>query len=366
MKNESVAMRFLLLAVIACLIFANGGSASAAAGDSFSADLSTLEIKFFSHTYTDETASERLDRLDKLVFGRVRCGSDQARVTSLLMDVPNAPSAQSNPVPEEQAVPDETTPKSAPLQPEQPVAVANPTVQSDAGQSTDDYPTVTALEQRITGKTETALPLQKRLARLETVAFGKPSTSNDLSERVDQLKQYVRSKYGGDESYLASSNPVGWTGGISGLEAEVSSMEKEVFGKTYSKDNLNGRLTRLEKNLLPQQPDQSFTPIPARVSRLMTALNPSHFGAPPSTFASANSTSYTPTAQPGTSWPSMPTSEAENSNFSSGQQNVLAAAQTPNANKSKHPLLRKLGVIAGDVGGLALRSMMYGGYGYGY
>jgi hypothetical protein len=31
-----------------------------------------------------------------------------------------------------------------------------------------------------------------------------------------------------------------------------------------------------------------------------------------------------------------------------------------------HSLLRKLGVVAADVGGMAARSMMFGGYGYGY
>src|ERR1700729_934007 len=224
MKHKLLATRLLFKALAVTLIFGSGGSAQAANGDQFGADLSTLESRFFLHTYPDETVDERLDRLDKLVFGRIRHGSDQARMTSLLMDVPNAPSEQStastpptastaptastlsNPTPAEKAPSNQTTPDSPPLQPEQPVAIANSPVQSDSTQSTDYYPTVTALEERITAKTETALPVQQRLAQLETVAFGKPSTSNDLSERVDQLKQYVRSKYGGDESYLASSN----------------------------------------------------------------------------------------------------------------------------------------------------------------
>jgi len=276
-------------------------------------------------------------------------------MTSLLLDVPNVSSAQPSASPGKQAIPNGTA-----LQPEHAVAAENPHVQSDSGQSVDYYPTITALEEQIAGKTETALPVQQRLSRLETIAFGKPSTSDDLSKRVDRLKQYVSSKYGGNENYLASSNAVGWKNGGSGLDAEVSSMEQEVFGKTYGRDNLSSRLTRLEKNVLPQQPAQTFTPIAFRVNRLMAALNPSRSGSSPSTVAYPSS--LPPSS---TSWQPTPFNEPQNSGSTFGQQNVLSTDPNRNATQLKrHSLLHKLGAFAGDVGGLAERGMQYSGYGW--
>jgi hypothetical protein len=321
------------------------------------ADLSTLETRFFEHTYTSDTVSQRLDRLDKLVFGRVRQGSDDARMTSLLMDVPNA-SAQ----PDASAAPP-ATPNTKPLQSEQPVAAANPDAAADSGQSVDYYPTVTALEEKITGKSDAGLPVQQRLANLEKIAFGKPSTSNDLSQRVDLLKQYVRSKYGGDENYLASPNAVTSNIRGSGLDAEVSSMEQEVFGKTYKRDNLPGRLSRLEKNVLPHQPVQTFTPIAQRVNRLMAALNPARVGGSP--YNAAYSGSNSPYGAPSTQWPSTQYTDSQSSGSTFGQQNVVSTNPNSSATKSKHhSLLHKLGTFAGVAGRLTEDGLMYSGYGW--
>jgi len=394
-----------LVSVMSCFSI----SAPTVPSDSFNSDLSSLEDRFFMHEYADETADQRLDRLDVLVFGRVRRGSDEKRMTSLLMAVPNVQAKSVQPSSTN------TTQGTSPLEPERPqLATAQPP-QAASNESSDYYPTVTALEQQITAKTETALPVQQRLARLETVAFGKPSTSNNLSERVDLLKQYVARKNGGNESYLSSSNAVGWTSGNTGLAAEVSSMEQEVFGKTYSRDDLSSRLTRLEHNVLPRQPVQTFTPLAFRVNRLMSALNSARTGpingapvssaswATPANYYPAQNlatSSYTQQPQYTSSYMQQPQStgsymqqpqytssymqqpqstgsymqqpqstssymQQPQSTSSYMQQPQSAIATAQNANQPKHhSLLRKLGVVLGDVGGYAERSMMYGGYGY--
>jgi hypothetical protein len=210
------------------------------------------------------------------------------------------------------------------------------------------------LEEQIAHKTEILLPVQQRLARLETIAFGKPSTLNDLSARVDLLKQYVSRKNGGNENYLTTSNAVSWPSADTGLNAEVSSMEEQVFGKTYGRDSLSSRLTRLERDVLPQQPSQTFTPIATRVNTLMVALNTRNAGA----FSGAQvSTAYGPSSN------YYPGQTFNTAGYTQQQQSAIATTQ--NANRPKgHPLLRKLGVVLGEVGGMAARSMMYGGYGY--
>jgi hypothetical protein len=366
-------MRLVLLVSALCCFSI---SAPAATSDSFDADLSSLEDRFFMHEYSHDTADQRLDRLDELVFGSVRQGSAEQRMTSLLMAVPNVQAKSVQPSSASSAQ------GTSGLEQERPQLAANQPRQPAPNESIDYYPTVTALEQQIAGKTETGLPVQQRLARLETIAFGKPSTSKDLSERVNLLKQYVASKNGGNESYLSSSNAVGWTSGNTGLAAEVSSMEQEVFGKTYARDDLSSRLTRLERSVLPQQPVQTFTPIAFRVNRLMAALNSARTG--PISRSPVSTTSWTP---PTSYYPSQAANYYPSQNFASsnytqqaqstmapaqnlasynyGQQPQSAIATAQNANQPKHhPLLHKLGVVLGDVGGMAARSMMYGGYGY--
>ncbi|MBS2005484.1 MAG: hypothetical protein JST01_00495 [Cyanobacteria bacterium SZAS TMP-1] len=318
-------MRLIMVASLVCSFAV---TAPGPGSQQFNADLSSLEDRFFCHEYTSDTPDQRLDRLDQMVFGRVRSGSVDKRLTSLLLSVPNV---------EAQSVqPNASTPQqdAAPLKSESPQLDTTQIPQSSPAPdpSNDYYPTVTALEEQIAHKTEVLLPVQERLARLETIAFGKPSTSNDLSARVDRLKQYVSRQNGGNEDYLTTSNAVSMPSTDTGLNAEVSLMEREVFGKTYGRDSLSGRLTRLEQAVLPQQPQQTFTPLESRAQRLMAVLNSRNtgpfYGSPAST-----------------------------------GQGVIATAR--NGNKPKgHPFLHKLGVALGDIGGMAARSMMYGGYGY--
>ena len=338
-------MRLVIMASIVCCL---GVLAPAEGSKQFDADLSSLEDRFFFHDFSSETADHRLDRLDQMVFGRVRSGSAEKRMTSLLLDVPNveAKSVGTNAASTQQ--------NAAPFKSETPELDNSPSSEPAPDQSNDYYPTVTALEEQIAHKTEMLQPVQQRLARLETIAFGKPSTSNDLSARVDRLKEYVSQKNGGNEDYLTAPNAVGWPSGDAGFNADVSSMEKQVFGKTYGRDSLGSRLTRLERDVLPQQPPQTFSPIETRVDRLMAALNTRNT-------RPISSPNVSAVFQPSSNY--YPGQSFNSAGYTQQQQSAIATAG--NANRPKgHPLLRKLGVVLGEVGGMAVRSMMYGGYGY--
>src|SRR5438105_217849 len=81
---------------------------SAWSADSTDASLSTLEMKFFQHDYPKDTIDARLGRIEKMVFGESKTGSDQERLSNLMGSVPNpAPMADED---------------SAPAQPEQAAA----------------------------------------------------------------------------------------------------------------------------------------------------------------------------------------------------------------------------------------------------
>ena len=305
-------MRSLVVIVLMSLYLSGIAPVLAAANDAFNSDISSLEMRFFFHTYANETDDQRLDRLDQLVFGHIRQGSEQDRITSLLLAVPNAPSTT---VQQTAAA----LPSTNSLEPEHPELATSP---PPTASSSEPYPTVTALEEQILGKSETNLPVAQRISNLETKAFGKPSTSSDLGARVDLLKQYVAQKNGGNENYLTSSNAVGWAPGNQSLEGEVASMENEVYGVTYSRDRLTSRLSRLERTLLPREPAQTFTPLVTRINNLESTLHPNSF---PQQMIARNGTQEYP-------------------------------------EKKKHSLFHKLGVIAADGAEMAARSAMSGGY----
>jgi len=168
-------------------------------------DLTRLEIKFFQHNYPKDTEPARLERLEKMVFGEIKSGGDGDRLAKLIEAVPvsdTPPSdaavtggaghgASAEDLTAGQPTPSTTSRKGRRAQ--VPVtSQSNPGDNDlDAPVKTDEkYPAVTAIEQKVLGKDFAGEPVEKRLARLETKEFGKPSSSSmDLSDRVDALKQ---------------------------------------------------------------------------------------------------------------------------------------------------------------------------------
>lgn len=295
--------------------------------------LQAFEQKLFGRTFSNETPEQRLDRIEAALFGAPKSGPIDRRMNKLLLDAP----LYGVLVPAPPFGATDTQPPTPELQ-----TPANSTATSDGYLPSDygNYPTVTALEEQILGRTNTNLPVQERLAQMETKAFGQPSTSNDLSARVDRLKQYVASNNNNDESYLEST-PEAITNSTrmpSMLDA-VSQMENEVYGKTYGRDTLVARINRLDKTVFAgKNGDQTFTPLVVRIQQLIAALNQNKI------VASTNTGRYS--------------------------QTYNAINNEPK--KSGHPILHKLGKFLGGVGtaaGIALGSMAYGsalGYGYGY
>jgi hypothetical protein len=329
--------------------------------------LFALEKQLFSEEYTSETVNQRLDRLDRFVLGGVQSGSVTKRLNRLVMDIPTAQSSAPKLAPEtaESASTQSTSPginqssnppsnytsgqnqnysdtPSSSSASSSPYSQAGSNADASNGGSSEDYPTVDALERQILGHTQENLPLTTRLANLEQKAFGKPGAStDDLALRVDRLKSYERSKNGGEE-YLAQ-NPPAFAANqpvqTLSVTAKLDMIEKVVFAKTYSKDGVVSRLDRLEKAVYPSKPVETFASVPSRVNRLMISLQINGTG-------DANRL-----AQNGYS--SVPMFSDPNSGRAT---NV----------KTRHSFLHKLGKIASVVGEGALMSMgssMMGGYG---
>jgi hypothetical protein len=196
--------------------------------------LEQLEMKFYKHTYDKDTTSARLERLEKMIFGESRSGSEAERLKTLADSVPNLSEVSLS---KSGSDADETAgssslsaaPSSSPATTRSKVSdgddsaldmseertntgrsFASPTsaggasgsqgrdsgyasrqaARSQTGES--QYPAVTAMEEQLFTKNFIGESVTQRLNRLEERVFGKPSKSDDLSARVDALKERTR------------------------------------------------------------------------------------------------------------------------------------------------------------------------------
>ena len=173
------------------LIFSAGAVMAADRVDGADASLTRLEMKFFQHDYGKDTVDSRLDRLEKMVFGEAKTGSEAQRLANLVSAVPNL-NAKVADEDEDAAETDIDRGGSQPAKTQtsqkRPAAKSQP--DSDyIPPASSKYPAVTAIETRIFGKDFAADSINSRLDRLESKVFGKPSGIDDMSERVDRLKQ---------------------------------------------------------------------------------------------------------------------------------------------------------------------------------
>lgn len=134
-----------------------------------------LENAILGENFPGQPISERLGRMEKKAFGSVSTSPSLRERTDALDDYTDKQLhkklLQAN-------VDDEIT----------------NSADNQSGNSSSDYPHVTALEQAILAQTFAGQPLAERLRRMEIKAFGKVSTNSDLGERTDMLETYAEKK----------------------------------------------------------------------------------------------------------------------------------------------------------------------------
>ncbi len=171
--------------------------------------LDKLENKYFERTYKSDSVSQRIDRLDKFIFGEVKSGSDEERLKGIIAvlppDIDSTNSANSTvPTPASQ---NNSNPANSQ---ENSNASSNNAANSQTDESTSDspgnYPVVNQLENKILHKTYENEKLSVRLNRLEKKAFGSSYTNESLNDRVDRLKKYAQERFGGFENNADDSS----------------------------------------------------------------------------------------------------------------------------------------------------------------
>ncbi len=270
------------------------------------ADLGPLEVKFFAHQYDKETPPERLDRLERLVFGKVQSGSVEERVAKLSKAVDGAglaiaPSAIVSRA-GAGATPTSATPANASSA--RPVSEAKDT-------SGSSYPRVSELELSVLGKTFSGEPVRQRLSRLETKAYGKPSQIEDLATRVDKLSSYA-DVYGMQpaDNYSRSAESLRGLADLvdstphsrsMGMLDKVSALENSVFGHPTTNQALVQRIKTLEASVFGSSTGSAGEDMKTRVDQLWASVKPAVDPSQPQSIQTARSMqpfatpNYTPT-----------------------------------------------------------------------
>lgn len=177
-----------VLSLVSVAYLAQQGAQAVNASDP---SLVKLENKFFQHDYGKDDMPSRLERLEKMVFGETKTGSDDQRLKNLLAAVPNLNASSDDSA-------TATGSGGGALSAGGTGANSNGRRQAPLAQVSDEssepianasnYPAVSAMEKRVFGKDFAGEPITKRLDRLEVKAFGKANPSAELIDRVDRLR----------------------------------------------------------------------------------------------------------------------------------------------------------------------------------
>ena len=256
-------MRKFAILLFCAVVLTNCPLALAANPPSPEEQVEALEKRFFQHPFKKDNLEHRILRIEKFTFGESHKGTPEGRL-ALLTNV--------------FAKQDSFNPKKTHSK----VSPSKKVTQKSAPDSAlkGDYPHITFLEDELLGQEYKGEAIAHRLARLENHVFGRVSTSDDLSFRVDALEKYavaqlhkrpfIREKINNhrisrnvshiplrfpsinppnpDDLAAANDTP---PPPHSRLLSRVAWCEKHTFGKTYPQLHLLQRLHKLNAHLFP-------------------------------------------------------------------------------------------------------------------
>lgn len=153
-------------------------AAEPAAGNLNPNELALLENRFFSHTYAHDPLEKRLERIECLVYGSTREGSNQERMARLKKTVAERSAQPLKSASEKDAVKLESNNNANKIE-----------TKAEAPSSSKQYPILNTLEWRALKKTYQSESLDQRLDRLESKMFGQPAQTMAYIDRVDRLKR---------------------------------------------------------------------------------------------------------------------------------------------------------------------------------
>ncbi len=159
-----------IIIVIALIIVCNSAFAS-------NATIDKIEKSLYGFTFSNETDSSRLERIEKKVYGEPQNGNQNSRIAKLSKDLNADQMGQEIEPREDTFMTDDdyiTYEKEPP------------------GAASMDYPAINELEKQVFKKEFKGQNIKTRLSNLEQKTFNKTYDKDDLSTRVDRLKAQLR------------------------------------------------------------------------------------------------------------------------------------------------------------------------------
>ena len=268
MKQNRLKILFVLIMIIS--VNSQGFAVTPAQ------NLALIENHIFGYESANLSEQERLNNIEKFVYGATQNNSVQDRLANLNSDLGVDVNSNSS------------TTYAGESDGHNYQDYAN-----EPTDSTAQYPVVDNIEEAILQQTYKTENIYKRLDRLEKKVYGKVSTGS-LSERVEKLSTLVSPitpKQQSYDDYMANNdeynyfspatngNPMSMSGSNyipetlpSAAKSEVLlSLEQNILGKTYTADSTSRRLSRLEKRMLNK--DFASEPDEFRIERLATVAN---------------------------------------------------------------------------------------------
>ena len=227
--------------------------------------ITKIENDFYGFDYSNDTLINRVNRLEKTIYGKTSKGDINKRITKLSGDI-------------------SADVIGLEIEPSKDTFLAEEEAIAD---SNVNYPVVDEIEKELFKKTNKNLDLHSRIVKIEKKLFGKIYDIDDYSKRLDRIKEKMwpdriakkefsneYHDYSGntiDSSDLAGTNfnrfkmPFGQRkytrpytnyGDFSSindaiatdrnnLSDDLSQMEYEMFGTEFSNEDVNSRIKRL-------------------------------------------------------------------------------------------------------------------------
>lgn len=268
MKQNRLKILFVLIMIIS--VNSQGFAVTPAQ------NLALIENHIFGYESANLSEQERLNNIEKFVYGATQNNSVQDRLANLNSDLGVDVNSNSS------------TTYAGESDGHNYQDYAN-----EPTDSTAQYPVVDNIEEAILQQTYKTENIYKRLDRLEKKVYGKVSTGS-LSERVEKLSTLVSPitpKQKSYDDYMANNdeynyfspstngNPMSMSGSNyipetlpSAAKSEaLLTLEQNILGKTYIADSTSRRLSRLEKRMLNK--DFASEPDEFRIERLATVAN---------------------------------------------------------------------------------------------
>lgn len=213
--------------------------------------ISFVEKKLFSAEYKNDTTVNRLNRIESIIFGQKKAGTEQQRIQNI-KNVLSSLEPVKKPI----------NAANAPLKVIKPAQNIKP-------DSIENYPIIDEIEKKILNNTFLNDNVYSRLDRIELAIFNH-KFSDPLNIRTERLRATVLGSQGFQETASTHNTP-DLSLNDENIKSVLNKLEQETFKSTYELDSIESRITRLENSVFNQASPEDN--IEDRIDRLAAVIS---------------------------------------------------------------------------------------------